>query len=277
MDTLPLPMGASPIDYPPFKNLSANGFTPYFHIWRWCGIWPLPGDRNICKIYSVFVQFFGFILFNLSMFLMVPSSESLDDVMEVLMPLTATMLASIQSKLILINRESIRKFFITAKQLENTIEDNVWEKAVLVNSTRQTRNLLMSVLACCFGTISFRFVQSMMADNRRLMWRAWMPFDWESPDSNWPGIGASLFLLLGNCYIGCVFSTFIPIATYLYGLLEANFDILANRLRHIADDDNGSNKEVERKLIFCVECHVQCLKLISITYNSNTIYYISVY
>lgn len=249
----------SPADYPPFKDLSINGFTPYFYIWRYCGLWSMHGDWNVYKVYSILARFLCFVVFNLLMFLSLPDARSLDDVMEVLLPLTTTVLTSIKATLILYNRESIRKLFVIGKQMESTIIDNPEEQAILIKATRQTRKLLIIVIGVAFFTIIYQFLQSVMSEQRKLMWKAWMPFEWEHTDSNVPRMAASSFQLVCNLYHGFMYTTFNPFGPYLYRQLAGNLNILANRLRNLGNDKD-SKEVVERKLIRCVEYHRLCLQ-----------------
>lgn len=255
---------SSPVDQPPFKDLSVAGFAPYFRVWRWCGLWSMPGDWQLYKAYSILAQFNCYIVFNVLMLVSLPGAKSLDDIMEVLLPLTTTVLDSIKAKLILHKRESIRKLFATAKQMEDTIGDNLEEQEILRKSTRQTRKLMIIVTVFCFATINFRFIQSILSDQRKLMWKAWMPFDWERADSDWPRILASVYQLVCNLYHGLLYTTFNPLAPYLFRMLTGNLDILASRLKNLGTG-NDSKEISERKLIRCVEYHKLCLQLVLVS------------
>lgn len=249
----------SPADHPPFEGLSVQGFSPYYHVWRLCGLWFHPGDGRVIKIIAVFSQFLFMVVFNFLMFLSLPSARSLDDVMEVLLPLTTTVLASIKAVLIVRKRKSVLELFSIAKQLEVTSADNGEEVKIFQNANRQARQLMILVVTCCFATISFRFAQALLSDQRRLMWKAWMPFDWEHSSSDLPHLFALGFQLIGNYYCGLLYTTFNPFAPYLYLMLVGYLDILAKRLATLGHGSE-SNKVLEWNLIKCVKYHRLCLR-----------------
>lgn len=249
-------------DQPPFKEHSVKGFTPYFYVWRLFGIWVMPDDWRLYKFYSVLIQFTCLVLFNLWMLLSLPAARNLDDIMDVLLPMTTTMTISLKVRLIVLNRESLLQLLATARQLEATTQGNAAEQAILRKSNRMARKLMISMTIGCFVAICGRFVQTVVSDQRKLMWTSWMPFDWEHATSDWPRRYAIGFQFACNFYIGVVYSTVDPLAPYLCRMLVANLEILANRLKALGNEVDSKERpsETRRKLIACVDYHRLCLQ-----------------
>lgn len=255
---------------PPFTQQSTKGFTPYYYAWRLCGLWPMPDDWNLYKVYSVFAQLNYLVLFNLLILLSLSTAKTLDDVMEVLMPVTTTVIICFKGKLIVYKRKALMALLATAIEMEEMSKQNPEEQAVLEKSNRQARKLQIIMAVCCLSSIAGRFVQSLVSDQRKLMWKSLMPLDWEYATSDWPYIAAIGFQVICNYYIGVLYSTIDPLAPYLYRMLVGNIEILSNRLRTLGQDEVDS----KAKLISCVKYHLLCLRYNQCLYEIFSISYL---
>lgn len=263
MDTSSLaddrPDSPSPADHPPFDGLSVMGFTPYYNVWRCSGLWWQPGDWRLVKGVAMLIRFFIVVMFILLMFVQLLSAKSLDNVMELLLPLTTFILINLKSWLIVRERKSVMELFSIAKQLEASSVGKPEEVAIFVKANRYAGKLLRLVLSLCLCNITFHFVQIVKIDVRKLLWKSAMPFDWEHASSNLPHIFALGFQLISNYYHGVLYSTLNPFAPYLYIMLVGNLDILAKRLSALGH--RGERKEVfEREFLKCVQYHKLCLR-----------------
>lgn len=101
------------------KSQSEQVMQQHVAIWRFLGFWPLPTDRFYHKIFFAYMRLTCIILFPLCMTLAIPEAKNVDELTNVLMPVTVGFLASAKSICIIWNNRRIKQLFGIMVQLDS--------------------------------------------------------------------------------------------------------------------------------------------------------------
>lgn len=263
-------------------SVSMRIMRVHLFIWRVCGVWPLPNDHIVYKVYSVLIHFVVSILFNGSILATLIRHHKWADIVVCLMPATTTVLTSIKMLLLVRNQPKFFAMFAIMKRLEayDSFETHAnQERLIFSKALRSSFILLGFISASSYSAITFAFLRAFFSDEKIFLWPGAFPFDYESDDRLY--YFALFFQYTCNLYVGLIYTSVDIYGPVLYIVLTVYLDMLGLRLQHIGSDhasnvertSAGHNKSLteqtkaEDELRICIEYHNLCLEYTIFTSN----------
>lgn len=248
-----------------FRDLSMQIMKPHYIIWRACGLWPLPSDKLPYRIYCNFMHITCFFLFNLVILLGIRQADGMNDVIDIILPSTTTVLVSIKSLLFIQNQAKMRVLFDVMQKLEASTVDVAFERDILQRTKRSITTLFIGLNIGCYASLLMIFISAILSTPRKLLWTSYVPFEWEHTDSMKPYWTAMTFQFSCNFFIGVLYTTMDGSGPSLYSIFTAFLEILGSRLESIGQRKAANVKDndfvsVEKELHACIRYHSLCLR-----------------
>lgn len=248
-----------------FRDISMQIMKPHYIIWRACGLWPLPSDKLPYQIYCKFMHITCFFLFNLVILLGIGQANGMNDVIDIILPSTTTVLVSIKSLLFIQNQAKIQVLFDIMHKLEASTVNVPSERVILKRNKLSITKLFIGLNIGCYASLLMIFISAILSTPRKLLWTSYVPFEWQHTESMKPYWTAMTFQFSCNFFIGVLYTTMDASAPSLYSIFTAFLEILSNRLESIGQRKTNSPKEidyvsVEEELHVCIRYHSLCLR-----------------
>lgn len=248
-----------------FRDISMQIMKPHYIIWRACGLWPLPSDKLPYRIYCNFMHITCFFLFNLVILLGIGQADGMNDVIDIILPSTTTVLVSIKSLLFIQNQAKLRVLFDVIHKLEASTVNVAFERDILQRNKRSITKLFIGLNIGCYASLLMITISAILSTPRKLLWKSYVPFEWEDTESMTPYWSAMTFQFSCNFFIGVLYTTMDGSGPSLYSIFTAFLEILGTRLESIGQRKAISNKEddyvyVEEELHVCIRYHQLCLR-----------------
>lgn len=248
-----------------FRDLSMQIMKPHYIIWRITGLWPLPSDKLPYRIYCKFMHITCCFLFNLVILLGIGQATGMNDVIDIILPSTTTVFVSVKSLLFLHNQAKTQVLFDVIHKLEASTANVAFERDILKRNKRSITKLFIGLNIGCYGSLLMITISAILSTPRKLLWKSYVPFEWENTESMTPYWIAMTFQFSCNFFIGILYTTMDGSGPSLYSIFTAFLQILSSRLESIGRRKTINLKEddyvsVEEELHVCIRYHNLCLR-----------------
>lgn len=250
-----------------FQDISMQIMKPHYIIWRVCGIWPLPSDNMLYRVYCIFMHITCFFLFNLVILLGIGHANGMNDVIDIILPSTTLVLVSIKSLLLLRNQAKVKVLFDIIQQLEVSTKNMPLERAIMQQNKRSITKLFIGLNIGCFASLLMIFIATILSNPRKLLWDSYVPFEWEHTGSTKPYWIAMTFQTSCNFFLAILYSTVDGSGPSLFSIFTTFLEILGSRLENIGKQKTINLTEddyvyAEEELHECIRYHSLCLRYI---------------
>lgn len=233
-------------------------------IWRLGGIWPQPSDSWPYRVYSVLIFVATSLIFNGCMLLRLVQHHTVDEAVECLLPATTTVMTTVKICIHLYNQRRFERLFALMRDLDAQLAESVAvtsEKAVTIRdvAVRRSRNLLLMISCSSYSAITLACVMVLLwgGADRRLMWPAWFPVDWEHNDGWYYGLVG--FQYVSNMYIGMIYTSMNTYAPAMFIVLSAYLEMLGENLSRLGAAEHGTTSELGLRQ--CHDHHKACNRI----------------
>lgn len=257
------------------KSQSEQVMQQHVAIWRFLGFWPLPSDRFYHNIFFAYMRLTCIILFPLGMILAIPEAKDVDELTNVLMPVTVGFLSSAKSICIIQNNSRIKRLFDIMRQLDSTEaiggpkdarkEQQILNKAMIFAKGMMNYWLTINILCAIASMLRVLFFT-----DGEIAWPSVYPWSWKD---NYYVYLATVIMQFAYTlfYAACTLELYGPAA---YILLSAYLQVLGLRLSSLGYSKDGRrrieefSRSLESKLareielIESIKYYEICLRLV---------------
>lgn len=265
------------------KYQSEQVMQQHVAIWRFLGFWPLPSDRFYHYIFFGYMRLTCIILFPLGMILAIPEAKDVDELTNVLMPVTVGFLASAKSLCIIYNNSRIKRLFGIMHQLDSTEaiggpEDAREEQNILNDALKLAKGMMNYWLTINILCAIASMLRVLIFTDGEIAWPSVYPWSWN--DNYYVYLATVIMQFAYTLFYGaCTLELYGPAA---YILLSAYLQVLGLRLRSLGYSKDGlrrfdelvpsieSKLARELELIECIKYYETCLRFVRCLLFNNS-------
>lgn len=237
--------------------------------WRFGGIWPLPSDGILYRVYMLVLQLFASVIFNGCVLASLWNHHTFEDFLKCLMPAITTVLTSVKIAILLRNQSKMFGMFADMQQLDdqfatttNKLHHQI-DDEIVAEALRRSRQLLLFISVTSYTAITLAFLMAILSPEKLFMWPTALPYDVEHDDRLYYGSLVLQYAL--NLYVGIMFTSLDIYGPVLLIVLTVYMDRLGLRLKRIGRDaatTAAGKKGDADELNKCVAYHIQCFQLV---------------
>lgn len=259
----------------PKMPLSMQALRYHIFVWKFCGLWDLPGRPVWYTVWSACICAIFYVIYPACIAVQIMFTVRFGEMIDILLILP-TACAGIKGFFVVLKRRKLRQLFALLQRMDDEHVGSDAGRQAVVQLEVDGALLLVRVLSVFYySTVVASFMVAFLSPERRFMWQSWYPFDYEHNAAVYYAL--LVFQLVASFLVSFIYSSLDLYGSALYRVLGAHVDVLRQRLEVLGRTDEEGREawttqrsgdavagakvcNIGRELASCVDYHNMCIQ-----------------